>query len=72
MPSAVIVSVVWFTSTSRPRDQICEPYTLPHDDQRFQDALKIVDTQVAEATQLRFSAGAMNQIAAGNTDTLIF
>ena len=28
MSSAVIVSVVWFTSTSRPRDQICEPYTL--------------------------------------------
>jgi hypothetical protein len=39
-------------------------------DQRFADALKMFETQVAETTQFWFAAATMNEIARRDTDTL--
>src|SRR5207244_502310 len=42
----------------------------PTDDEKFQDALKIFDTQTGEATQFWFAAAALNEVAIVNADTL--
>jgi hypothetical protein len=39
-------------------------------DQKFEEALKIFETQVAETTQFWFAASTMNEVAKRNTDTL--
>src|SRR3954470_24346813 len=39
-------------------------------DQRFAEALKIFETQVAETTQFWFAAATMNEVARRDTDTL--
>lgn len=43
---------------------------IPAEDLRFEEALKIFETQVAEATQFWFAASAMNEVANANPDTL--
>jgi len=43
---------------------------IPPADQTFENALKIFETQVGEATQFWFAASAMNEIAIANPDTL--
>jgi hypothetical protein len=43
---------------------------IPPDDQKFENALKIFETQVGEATQFWFAASAMNEIAIANPDTV--
>jgi hypothetical protein len=44
--------------------------TIPALDQKFQRALKIFETQVAETTQFWFGAATMNEVAKRNPDTL--
>src|SRR5580704_15028655 len=43
---------------------------IPAEDQKFEDALKIFETQVAETTQFWFAAATMNEVARRDTDTL--
>jgi HEPN superfamily AbiU2-like protein len=43
---------------------------MPPADVKFEEALKIFETQVGEATQFWFAAGAMNEVAKLNPDTL--
>src|SRR5580704_13377602 len=43
---------------------------IPAEDQKFEDALKIFETQVAETTQFWFAAATMNEVAKRDNDTL--
>jgi hypothetical protein len=44
--------------------------TIPPEDLKFEEALKIFETQVAEATQFWFAAGAIDEVANLNPETL--
>jgi hypothetical protein len=44
--------------------------TIPAADQKFEQALKIFDSQVAETTQFWFAAATMNEVAKRNEDTI--